>query len=112
MDKILKKVNTKPPLVSLIIAATLFGLISCSDTKMEPSGEAFSTAADVHSNEQVIATTAEIDALLASNPRGWNEKVFETETELLIRNDEPSEAIATLPTATTEERPRAQALLW
>ena len=79
--------------------------MSCSDTKMEPSGEAFSTAADVHSNEQVIATTAEIDALLASNPRGWNEKVFETETELLVRNDEPSEAIATLPTATTEERP-------
>lgn len=105
MDKILKKVNTKPPLVSLIIATTLFGLISCSDTKMEPSGEAFSTAADVHSNEQVIATTAEIDALLASNPRGWNEKVFETETKLLVRNDAPSEAIATLPTATTEERP-------
>ena len=97
--------NTKPPLVSLIIAAALFGIMSCSDTKMAPSSEAFSTAADVHSNEAIIASTAEIDALLASNPRGWNEKVFETETELLVHSDEPSEAIATLPTATTEERP-------
>ena len=105
MNKMLKEVNTKPPLVSLIIAAALFGIMSCSDTKMAPSSEAFSTAADVHSNEAIIASTAEIDALLASNPRGWNEKVFETETELLVRNDEPSEAIATLPTATTEERP-------
>ena len=105
MNKMLKEVNTKPPLVSLIIAAALFGLMSCSDTKIAPSSEAFSTAADVHSNEEIIASTAEIDALLASNPRGWNEKVFETETELLVRNDEPSEAIATLPTATTGERP-------
>ena len=103
MNKMLREVNTKPPLVSLIIAAALFGLMSCSDTKMAPSSEAFSTAADVHSNEEIIASTAEIDALLASNPRGWNEKVFETETELLVRNDEPSEAIATLPETTAEE---------
>lgn len=98
----LREVNTKSPLVSLIIAAALFGLMSCSDTKMAPSSEAFSTAADVHSNEEIIANTAEIDALLDSNPRGWNEKVFETETELLVSND--AEAIATLPIAPIEER--------
>ena len=102
MNKMLREMNTKPPLVSLIITAALFGLISCSDTKMAPSSEAFSTAADVHSNEEIIANTAEIDALLDSNPRGWNEKVFETETELLVRND--AEAIATLPIAPIEER--------
>ena len=99
----LREVNTRPPLVSLIIAAALFGLMSCSDTKMESSSEAFSTAADVHSNEEIIASTAEIDALLESNPRGWNEKVFETETELLVRNSTQPEAIASLPETTAEE---------
>ena len=103
MNKMLREANTKPPLVSLIIAAALFGLMSCSDTKMAPSSEAFSTAADVHSNEEIIASTAEIDALLDSNPRGWNEKVFETETELLVRNSTQPEAIASLPETTAEE---------
>ena len=103
MNKMLREMNTKPPLVSLIIAAALFGLMSCSDTKMEPSSEAFSTAADVHSNEEIIASTAEIDALLDSNPLGWNEKVFETETELLVRNSTQPEAIASLPETTAEE---------
>jgi len=77
--------------------------MSCSDTKMAPSSEAFSTAADVHSNEEIIASTAEIDALLDSNPLGWNEKVFETETELLVRNSTQPEAIASLPETTAEE---------
>ena len=103
MNKMLREMNTKPPLVSLIIAAALFGLMSCSDTKMAPSSEAFSTAADVHSNEEIIASTAEIDALLDSNPLGWNEKVFETETELLVRNSTQPEAIASLPETTAEE---------
>ena len=103
MNKMLREMNTKPPLVSLIIAAALFGLMSCSDTKMAPSSEAFSTAADVHSNEEIIASTAEIDALLDSNPLGWNEKVFETETELLARNSTQPEAIASLPETTAEE---------
>jgi len=103
MNKMLREMNTKPPLVSLIIAAALFGLMSCSDTKMAPSSKAFSTAADVHSNEEIIASTAEIDALLDSNPLGWNEKVFETETELLVRNSTQPEAIASLPETTAEE---------
>jgi len=103
MNKMLREMNTKPPLVSLIITVALFGLISCSDTKMAPSSEAFSTAADVHSNEEIIASTAEIDALLDSNPLGWNEKVFETETELLVRNSTQPEAIASLPETTAEE---------
>ena len=103
MNKMLREMNTKPPLVSLISAAALFGLMSCSDTKMAPSSEAFSTAADVHSNEEIIASTAEIDALLDSNPLGWNEKVFETETELLVRNSTQPEAIASLPETTAEE---------
>ena len=48
---------------------------------MEPSSEAFSSAADVHSSERVIAKTADIDALLESRKATWGAKVFETETE-------------------------------
>jgi hypothetical protein len=60
-------------------------LAACSDTKMEPSSEAFSSAADVHSNQSIIAETAEIDALLETSLSSMSKKVFETETELLDR---------------------------
>ena len=63
-------------------------LASCSDQKTQPSSEAFSTAADVHSDSRVIAETAEIDALLGSSELGilgGPTNLFATETELLER---------------------------
>ena len=68
-------------------------LASCSDQNTEPSSEAFSTAADVHSNSKVIAETAEIDALLDSRELGilgGPRNLFETETELLERPVTPA----------------------
>ena len=63
-------------------------LASCSDQKTQPSSEAFSTAADVHSDSRVIAETAEIDALLGSRELGilgGPTNLFATETELFER---------------------------
>jgi hypothetical protein len=63
-------------------------LASCSDQKTQPSSEAFSTAADVHSDSRVIAETTEIDALLGSSELGilgGPTNLFATETELLER---------------------------
>jgi hypothetical protein len=63
-------------------------LASCSDQKTQPSSEAFSTAADVHSDSRVIAETAEIDTLLGSSELGilgGPTNLFATETELLER---------------------------
>jgi hypothetical protein len=63
-------------------------LASCSDQNTDSSSEAFSTAADVHSNSRVIAETAEIDALLDSSELGilgGPVNLFDTETELLER---------------------------
>lgn len=105
MNRIFGQPKHKQSLSGLAIVVTGFVLASCSDTKMEQSSEAFSTAADVHFNEQAIATTAEIDALLENDPRGWSEKVFETETELLVRKDVQPEPIDTLPKTTAEETP-------
>jgi hypothetical protein len=85
MKKITGQTKYKRSLAGLTIAATGLFLVSCSDTTMEPSSEAFSSAANIHSNESIIAETAEIDALLEENPEGWDAKVFETETELLNR---------------------------
>ncbi len=68
-------------------------LASCSDQNVEPSSEAFSTAADVHSNPVVLAETAEIDALLNSRELGilgGPVNLFETETELLERDAKPT----------------------
>ena len=73
----------------LAIVVTAFVLASCSDTRMEQSSEAFSTAADVHSNKQAIATTAEIDEFLKNDPqsKALAVKVFEANTEVVVRED-------------------------
>jgi hypothetical protein len=66
----------------------VMALTSCSDTKMEPSNEAFSTAANILNNESALVETIEIDALLKDDPRTRIfplKDVFETETELLVR---------------------------
>ena len=78
-------------------------LASCSDQNIEPSSEAFSTAADVHSDSSVIAATADIDALLGSKELGilgGPAHLFDTETKLLERT-----MAATAGTALTENPP-------
>ena len=59
---------------------------------MEPSSEAFSSAADVHGNERLIAETAEIDEQLKAtygDILGGRNRLFETETKLLERTATP-----------------------
>ena len=73
---------------TLWVISLWLALASCSDQKTQPSSEAFSTAADVHSDSRVIAETAEIDALLGSRELGilgGPTNLFATETELLER---------------------------
>ncbi|HIL99132.1 MAG TPA: DUF3604 domain-containing protein [Pseudomonadales bacterium] len=75
-------------------------LASCSD---EP---VLSFPEDMHTNERAIVTTAEIDARLEEqSPVGtWGVNVFQTETELLIREQEPSSATSNQPTEAPIER--------
>jgi hypothetical protein len=71
-------------------------ITSCSEEKMEPSREAFSSAADVHGNERVIAETAEIDEQLKANYGailGGRNQLFETETKLLERIATPEPTV-------------------
>ena len=81
-------------------------LTACSGENIEPSSEAFSTAADVHSDSRVITETAEIDALLNSREfgiLGGQANLFDIETELL----EPSltqAASSTVKEANPSER--------
>ena len=63
MNRIIVQRKYKPSLVALAMVVGGLFLTSCSDTKMEPSSEVFSSAADVHSDESIITETAEIDAL-------------------------------------------------
>ena len=82
------------------------GLTGCADKKMEPSSEAFSSAADVHSNSRAIAETAEIDALLDSREfgiLGGPVNLFDKETELLQRGT------AAAPVPPTEKPPASAA---
>ena len=74
---------------SAMVVATGLVLASCSDSKIEPSSEAFSSAADVHSNEEIIAQTAKFDEKLKSDRGTMAAKVFKTETELLVRKKTP-----------------------
>jgi hypothetical protein len=68
----------------------------------------------MHTNERAIADTAQFDVQVgeqdtspANNlptPRVFMTKVFETETELLIREQQPSSATSSKPTESTAER--------
>lgn len=78
-------------------------LASCSD---ESSNEALSFPEDMHANDRAIATTAEYD-----NPSDdssfagpWGVKVFQTETELLIRGQQPVSALSSKATYSTGSR--------
>ena len=81
-------------------------LTSCSDQTMEASSEGFSSAADILSDERALAQTAEIDRLLKDDPRTAIfplKNVFETETELLVR-EEASVTVDTIEDESQTER--------
>ena len=63
-------------------------ITSCSDDTIKPSSETFSSAANVHSNEQLITQTAEIDEQLKENLGailGGQSPLFDIETQLVER---------------------------
>ncbi|MDC0172819.1 DUF3604 domain-containing protein [Gammaproteobacteria bacterium] len=63
-------------------------ITSCSDDTIKPSSETFSSAANVHSNEQLITQTAEIDEQLEENLGailGGQRPLFDIETQLVER---------------------------
>ena len=76
-------------------------LASCTD---DPN---LSLPEDLHANEGVIAATAEFDAQSAGQSivRGWSVKVFETETELLLREQSPSATTSSKPPAVAFKKP-------
>ena len=84
----------------------LGALNACSGEPMEASSEAFSTMADVHTDPDVIASTAEIDQLLIDqDPAGnWMASVFDADTVLLERGG--TDEAATAEVDTSEPRGR------
>ena len=85
------------------LAVITMGLLlaSCSD---DPN---LSLPEDLHANERVIAATADFDAQSTGQSivRGWNVKVFETETELLLREQSPSATTSNKPPAVSVKKP-------
>ena len=73
-------------------------LTSCSD---EPD---LSLPKDRHTSERAIVITAETDARLKEQRAGMMATVFETETELLVREQAPPSAISVEPMKTVAER--------
>ena len=90
-----------------VIALLAAFLAGCSGDQMEQSTEGFSALADVHTDPDVVASTGEIDKLLAAqNATGaWSAKVFDTETVLLQRSEgTPGGTEAYVPTASPGTR--------
>lgn len=70
-----------------VFALVTVVLLGCSGDRMDESAQGFSALADVHNDPDVVASTGQIDELLAAqNATGaWSAKVFDTETVLLER---------------------------
>ena len=81
------------PSKRLFLLVVLGAIAACSGEPVEQSSEAFSSMADVHTNPDVIASTAKIDQLLIDqDPDGdWMASVFDADTVLLERGG-PDEA--------------------
>ncbi|HIL18103.1 MAG TPA: DUF3604 domain-containing protein, partial [Gammaproteobacteria bacterium] len=79
-------------------------IASCSDE----SSNSLSFPEDMHTNERAIADTAQFDVPVPATDEpatlSSTAKVFETETELLIREQQPSSATNSKPTETPAER--------
>jgi len=94
----MKNIGVETKYVAMFFVGLL--LTSCSD---EP---VLSLPEDRHTNEGAIASTADIDAQLEEQSLVgvWEAKVFETETELLLREQAPSAATSGKPTDALTER--------
>ena len=75
-------------------------LVSCSDK----SNETLTLPEDMHANERAITATDEYDLGDSRFGGPWGVKVFETETELLVRERQPSSDTSRKPTGIAAER--------
>lgn len=96
----MKDVGSKTKYLAMMTMGLL--LTSCSDE----SSNSLSFPEDMHTNERAIADTAQFDVPATDEPATLSStsKVFETETELLIREQQPSAATNSKPTETPAER--------
>ena len=81
-------------------------LVSCSDQSSEQS---IYLPKDLHSSKREIAITAEYDAQVQEDSAtGWlmGEKLFQAETELLIRGEQSGPASNIVPTKLPSSRSR------
>ena len=79
-------------------------LVSCSDRSPD---QAISFPEDLHSSKREIAITAEYDAQVEEeSASGWlmGAKLFQTETELLIRGEQSGPASRSIPTQLPSSR--------
>ena len=81
-----------------LICVLVMGLsiASCSEDTIKSSSESFSSAANVHGNEQLITQTTEIDEQLKANNGailGGQNSLFDTETQLVERKVIPDTRI-------------------
>ncbi|MFP6809294.1 MAG: DUF3604 domain-containing protein [Pseudomonadales bacterium] len=93
----MKDVGSKTKYLAMITMGLL--IASCSDE----SSNSLSFPEDMHTNERAIADTAQFD-LEAPATLSSTAKVFETETELLIREQQPSSATNSKATEIPAER--------
>ncbi len=94
------------PSKRLFLLVVLGAIAACSGEPVEQSSEAFSSMADVHTNPDVIASTAKIDQLLIDqDPDGdWMASVFDADAVLLERGGPDEAPIAKVDTEEPQGR--------
>ncbi len=94
------------PSKRLFLLVVLGAIAACSGEPVEQSSEAFSSMADVHTNPDIIASTAKIDQLLIDqDPDGdWMASVFDADTVLLERGGPDEAPIAKVDTEEPQGR--------
>ena len=94
------------PSKRLFLLVVLGAIAACSGEPVEQSSEAFSSMADVHTNPDIIASTAKIDQLLIDqDPDGdWMASVFDADTVLLERGGPDEAPIAKVDTEEPQSR--------
>ncbi len=94
------------PSKRLFLLVVLGAIAACSGEPVEQSSEAFSSMADVHTNPDIIASTAKIDQLLIDqDPDGdWMASVFDADAVLLERGGPDEAPIAKVDTEEPQGR--------
>ncbi len=94
------------PSKRLFLLVILGVIAACSGEPVEQSSEAFSSMADVHTNPDIIASTAKIDQLLIDqDPDGdWMASVFDADAVLLERGGPDEAPIAKVDTEEPQGR--------